>query len=160
LFVWLIFRGQGAISLSRGELVQLIRSGSTGSIDVHHGTGNKQEHLRFSRLSELEIAPYKISGKLFRTTLDENGNARDDTTRQVEFVTNSSPEMSNELAKLLERERFQGYDVAEGPGFADKWLPLLAITAILGLLAFFMVRRLGGAGSPMAFGRSRGKLYA
>src|SRR3989449_1373608 len=31
---------------------------------------------------------------------------------------------------------------------------------MLAMVAFFMVRRLGGAGSPMAFGRSRGKMYA
>ena len=39
-------------------------------------------------------------------------------------------------------------------------MPLLMITALFVGLFFFMLRRLSGAGSPMAFGRSRGKLYA
>ncbi len=37
---------------------------------------------------------------------------------------------------------------------------MLVLTALFVLLIFFMIRRMGGAGSPMAFGRSRGKLYA
>ena len=37
---------------------------------------------------------------------------------------------------------------------------MLILTALLVVLFFIMMRRLGGAGSAMAFGRSRGKLYA
>ena len=39
-------------------------------------------------------------------------------------------------------------------------MPMLLLTGLFGLLFFLMIRRLGGAGSPMAFGRSRGKMYA
>ena len=34
------------------------------------------------------------------------------------------------------------------------------MTGLLVMLFMFMIRRMGGAGSPMAFGRSRGKLFA
>ena len=34
------------------------------------------------------------------------------------------------------------------------------MTGLLVMLFIFMIRRMGGAGSPMAFGRSRGKLFA
>ena len=37
---------------------------------------------------------------------------------------------------------------------------MLVVTGLFVLVFFFMMRRLGGAGSPMAFGRSRGKMYA
>jgi cell division protease FtsH len=37
---------------------------------------------------------------------------------------------------------------------------MLAISLLFILFFFFMLRRLGGANSPMAFGRSRGRLYA
>ena len=40
------------------------------------------------------------------------------------------------------------------------YLPMLVFTGILILFFVIMMRRLGGAGSPMQFGRSRGKLYA
>ena len=38
--------------------------------------------------------------------------------------------------------------------------PMLVITLLFVLLIYFMMRRLGGAGSPMSFGRSKGRLYA
>jgi cell division protease FtsH len=37
---------------------------------------------------------------------------------------------------------------------------MLFLTGLFGVLFFLMMRRIGGAGSPMAFGRSRGKMYA
>ncbi|MCL4155321.1 UNVERIFIED_CONTAM: hypothetical protein GTU68_040368 [Idotea baltica] len=40
------------------------------------------------------------------------------------------------------------------------WLPSLLMMGLLVGLVIYMLRRLGGAGSPMAFGRSRGKLHA
>jgi cell division protease FtsH len=39
-------------------------------------------------------------------------------------------------------------------------LPWFVLLAGLVFVLFFVIRRLGGAGNPMAFGRSRGKLYA
>ena len=39
-------------------------------------------------------------------------------------------------------------------------MPMLIMTALIMVIFFIMMRKLGGAGSAMAFGRSRGKLYA
>ena len=39
-------------------------------------------------------------------------------------------------------------------------MPMFVLTLLLIAVFFFMMRRLGGTGSAMAFGRSRGKLYA
>jgi cell division protease FtsH len=50
------------------------------------------------------------------------------------------------------------YEQAPSPW--RNWLPMLFLTGLFGMLFFMMMRRLGGAGSPMAFGRSRGKMYA
>ena len=163
VFIWLIFRGQGPITLSHGELVDLIRS-PDGWVDLTRGTPTRPETHRFSKLSELEIGSHQITGKVQvqKLVLGENGKLQpgEEPAKQYSFEAKSQPEWSNELAKLLKDEKFSNYDAADGPGFVQNWLPLLTITAILGLLVFFMVRRLGGAGSPMAFGRSRGKLYA
>ena len=48
----------------------------------------------------------------------------------------------------------------EAPSPWRNWLPMLFLTSLFGLVFFMMMRRIGGAGSPMAFGRSRGKMYA
>jgi len=162
VFVWLIFRGQASVTLSYGELVDLIRRSPSGSIQVERTSGSKQEFQQFSHLSNLEIAPYRITGRVYREILDDDGFPRqpDGQRRQLSFETNSTPELSNELAKLLKEQQFREFDAADGPGFVERWLPMLAIIGILSLLVFVMVKRLSGAGSPMAFGRSRGKLYA
>src|SRR5204863_481979 len=47
-----------------------------------------------------------------------------------------------------------------GPSALRVYMPLLVMTLLFVLFLIFMMRRLGGAGSPMAFGRSRGKMYA
>ena len=52
------------------------------------------------------------------------------------------------------------WEFAAQPSMWRAWLPLFLISAPFILLVFVMLRRLGGAGSPMAFGRSRGRLYA
>ena len=48
----------------------------------------------------------------------------------------------------------------EAPSPWRNWLPMLFLTSLFGLVFFMMMRRIGGAGSPMAFGRSRGTMYA
>ncbi len=52
------------------------------------------------------------------------------------------------------------FDSAPGPSIWSAYAPLLVISGVFILFFLYMLRRIGGAGSPMAFGRSRGKLYA
>ncbi|MCH8840755.1 MAG: ATP-dependent zinc metalloprotease FtsH, partial [Planctomycetes bacterium] len=49
---------------------------------------------------------------------------------------------------------------SEGPSTWRAYIPMLVLTVICVFFLFYLMRRLGGAGSPMAFGRSRGKLIA
>jgi cell division protease FtsH len=83
----------------------------------------------------------KRDGVYFRTNLSDKGDFRD------------------QLIKALEDNKFDvRFDA--GPSPWDQHAPWILIF-ILGLfLVYFMLRRLLGAGSPMSFGRSRGKLYA
>ncbi len=61
---------------------------------------------------------------------------------------------------LLEQNGFQKVSCEEAPGAWHVWLPTLVTAALLVGLVYFMLRKMGGAGSAIAFGRSRGKLYA
>ncbi|MCP4190539.1 MAG: ATP-dependent zinc metalloprotease FtsH [Planctomycetaceae bacterium] len=47
-----------------------------------------------------------------------------------------------------------------GPSVWRSYAPMFVISGLFLLFFFLMLRRLGGAGSPMSFGRSRGRLYA
>ncbi len=52
------------------------------------------------------------------------------------------------------------YRYPRGPSRWIGYMPILMITLVTMLLIYLMLRRMGGASSPMAFGRSRGKMYA
>jgi cell division protease FtsH len=65
-------------------------------------------------------------------------------TRIIEVLAENNIEFSNE----------------EMPSQLISYIPILVLTAMFVMLMIVMLRRMGGAGSPMAFGRSRGKLYA
>ena len=64
------------------------------------------------------------------------------------------------LANLLAENGIQGWKYETMPNPLLSYIPLLVLTGMFVLLMIVMLRRMGGAGSPMAFGRSRGKLIA
>jgi cell division protease FtsH len=55
---------------------------------------------------------------------------------------------------------FRNVQAEEAPSGLQTYLPMFVLMTLVILIFFFMMRRLGGAGGAMAFGRSRGKLYA
>ena len=64
------------------------------------------------------------------------------------------------LAELLAENDIEGWSYAMPPSALLSALPMLMMIGMLLLLMVVMLRRMGGAGSPMAFGRSKAKLYA
>jgi cell division protease FtsH len=66
---------------------------------------------------------------------------------------------NDHLAELLEKYGIP-FDNSDRPNAWASYIPMLVIMALFVFFIFYMMRRLGGAGSPMAFGRSRGKMYA
>jgi cell division protease FtsH len=149
-------------SNDQGELVE----GSTGFIDVPNTSSKeKNEVTRYSGLKDLVVSDTEASGRVSRQVfrrqetdgkselvpVDEKG------PREVSFVTDMGKD-SEIPAKLSESKiRFQR---KSGPNMWTEYLPWIVLLVALVMVLFFVIRRLGGAGSPMAFGRSRGKLYA
>jgi len=78
---------------------------------------------------------------------------------KVPFSTARDPEETR-LAGLLAENNIEGWDYASPPSPLLNALPMLLMIGMLLLLMVVMLRRMSGAGSPMAFGRSRAKLYA
>ena len=91
-------------------------------------------------------------------TAKPNTSRSGDKEKGVEIRVDRLPE-EKQLTDLLLKE---GLDmrVAGPPNPLLNYIPLLLMTGLLVMLFVFMVRRMGGAGSPMAFGRSRGRLFA
>jgi cell division protease FtsH len=116
------------------------------SVEVGEGTGK----VTYSHLSELRVAQFRVTGKVIRTEGDK--------PTKVTFSTSLTPP-DTVIGPLLLKKGIE-FDNAPGPSV---WAPYLGMLLMIGfcLIVFFVaIRRLGGTGSPMAFGRSRGKMYA
>jgi len=81
------------------------------------------------------------------------------TPQKVPFRVARDPE-EKRLAELLAKNNISDWTYASSPSPLLSSLPVLMMIGMLLLLTVVMLRRMGGAGSPMAFGRSRAKLYA
>lgn len=151
------------------ELIQLIENtqyqkdnpaelneNKTGKIVTTSGSAK----FEISNLRDVRVNDTTITGKVdvrpliegnygplrqnvnFQTTKDDSN----DTTRQVrEKLDKANITWDNEPGPSLLTQSFWFFV-----------LPLLLVSAVF----MFVMRRMGGIGSPMQFGRSRGKLYA
>ncbi len=70
-----------------------------------------------------------------------------------------SDKTQGELETLLNEKQIR-FGYAEPPSELTAMLPMLLITALFVGGIILVMRRVGGAGSAMSFGRSRGRLYA
>ena len=74
-------------------------------------------------------------------------------------LLSASEQTKTELCRELD-EKGVTYGFAEPTPEWQAMLPLLLTTALIIGAFVFIIRRVGGAGSAMSFGRSRGRLYA
>ncbi len=142
--------------LKYSDLLELVKAsdGKTehNYVEVTKGIGDKQQVIRYSHPTEIKIGSYEVTGKITKQIGDEQPEENQN------FSANVKP-MDNRLAELLE-EKGIPFDNTDRPSAWTSYIPMLIVTGLFVLLIFYMMRRLGGAGSPMAFGRSRGKMYA
>ena len=127
-----------------------------GTLIVSNGNTKYQ----LSRLRDVRVDSKSISGKVVLQSLSEDkpGPLR----QNVKFETIKDD--SNDTTRQV-REKLDGANISwafePGPSMLTQaiWffvLPMLLVTAVF----MFVMRKMGGLGSPMQFGRSRGKLYA
>ncbi|HEX6963879.1 MAG TPA: ATP-dependent zinc metalloprotease FtsH [Lacipirellula sp.] len=86
--------------------------------------------------------------------------AESNEPKRMSFRVASRPASEERLLALLDENNIADYTNEEPPSPLLGYLPVLVLTGMFVLLMIVMLRRMGGAGSPMAFGRSRGKLIA
>ncbi|MFM7520114.1 MAG: ATP-dependent zinc metalloprotease FtsH [Planctomycetota bacterium] len=130
-------------------------AGPTGWIEVREGAGETRRDGRYGDLEDVVIGDYAVTG----TVRDLDAADKAASRRRFRTAIRQSEASAGQLAKLLAEQGVpHGYEAAPSPW--RSWLPMLLLTALFGTLLFTMMRRIGGAGSPMAFGRSRGKMYA
>ncbi len=117
--------------------------------------------VRYSKLRDIEIGKQAVTGKVARQVLKSADGKVSQEPEEVEFFANLSTKDGSEddLREGLAEAKIP-LDFKPAASAWERYMPLLVFTALLLLLFFFMMRRMGGTGSAMAFGRSRGKLYA
>jgi cell division protease FtsH len=157
LFVVTLLTSNSTVAIDYSDLTELVKK---GSVDVTSGTGDSQRVVRFSDLSDVTVGSYEITGKVTKEIEPDHSDAtrRKGPERGIQFSTETKP--TNEAFPKLLEEHGVRFSYAEAPSLWRQYAVLLVITVVLILVLVLMMRRLGGAGSPMAFGRSRGRMYA
>ncbi len=132
--------------------------GVDGSLVIQQpARDGKLIRMRLSNLRDVKMGESAVTGKVDREILGGEGESKVETKDfRTEFLPTES--IVDELTGLFEKNHIAS-------SFAERSLlrdngPLLLLTVLLVVFFIIMMRRLTGAGSPMSFGRSRGRLYA
>ncbi|TWT37282.1 ATP-dependent zinc metalloprotease FtsH 4 [Posidoniimonas corsicana] len=159
-----IFSNSGEKKVAWSDLVELVKQSKVGDqtsphwIEITDTTTTPPRQIKLSKLSDIVVYPTKVKGKVTRTVLNRTEGDGESTGQVIEFTSNRDPN-DRQFPKLLEQS---GLDFTNGE-LPDPLLSnLMWFAVFVGMIGLFLllIRRIGGAGSPMAFGRSRGKLYA
>jgi cell division protease FtsH len=121
--------------------------------------GTNGRTIEYSEPNDLKVGDKRIEGLVNFQVLSGQGKTAEST--RVKFIVNKdTSDATNEtLAKMLDESNVR-WDFLPGPSAWDRYgFFLLTMLLIIGLF-YLMMRRLGGAGGPMQFGRSRGRLLA
>jgi cell division protease FtsH len=170
-----IFTSRSERHISMSDFKQLVKNSNPERpkdqrfYEIEDRSATPHQKVRLSDLSHVIVGDHEVSAVVTQTRMKPTGTEGDTdqaTTpgtidsreENVTLVVNSNNDQP-ELRKLLEENQIKDWDNASPPSPFQQWIPVLLMTALLMMLLVFMIRRMGGAGSPMAFGRSRGKLY-
>ena len=137
-----------------------LAEGFSGKVEVKKKKGKVEKVVEYSQIKDLVVSDRKIKGKVFKRIVDSE-NEKESKGSFVTFVTTKS-DSDVTTDKLLTdlADRNIGYNHTGAQGFWERYAYLFILFAMVLFLFLFMMRRLGGAGGPMQFGRSRGKMYA
>ena len=116
----------------------------------------------FSQLHDIAIDDSYITGKLRYRELDSNERpvaGRDRESIPFRVANDRSSETNKEVRQLLTEAKID-WSNNPGPSLFTQYLPFIILMLLPLVLVGMMMRKMGGIGSPMQFGRSRGKLYA
>jgi len=173
LFALSLLNANPEVELAYSDLERLIRASGTadGAANALAATqpvevvanGPDKKPLLYSDLADVVIGGFQVTGTLREATPEgakpTAGGGAAAVRRRFRTAKLPSENSEGQLSKLLAAHGVP-FRYEEAPSPWRNWLPMLLITSLFGTLFFLMMRRLGGAGSPMAFGRSRGKMYA
>ncbi len=123
--------------------------------------GENGRVVEYAEPKQLIVGDKEIQGTVRFRVVEEQGKPTTNSFEPTKFTCNkSNADSSNETLHALLDSSNARWDIAPGPNAWDRYgVFLLTMGLIIGLF-YLMMRRLGGAGGPMQFGRSRGRLMA
>ncbi len=137
-----------------------LAEGMTGDVIVQRkGTNGSQIREKFSNLRDVSVADRTVTGKIDYQQITPTPT--DPKPIERSFRTNIVPSEGtiDELRDMLSKANISHSFDGE-PGMWQTHGMMILLFGMVIVFFVVMMRRLGGAGSPMSFGRSRGKLYA
>lgn len=136
------------------------REPQTGARILIDSSRNPDIQIEYSKLKDILVSEESITGAISYRTLGKNGQGQSSKPKEVTFETVRDSVNDSEQARLVQYLDASGvtWDNSRPSRLLEHWPELLMI-GILVMLGIFMLRRIGGVGSPMQFSRSRGKLY-
>ena len=145
--------------LTYPEFEQLVSNstGAEGSGQVI--SGDKKKKYVFKGLNDVVIGANRIEAMAL---IYEQGKEDKPSAKEPKkFTVNKDPsgETAEHLRKMLEGSSLK-WEFTEGPTFLERYGIMLSLMCLMLAFFWFMMRKLGGAGGPMQFGRSRGRLCA
>ncbi|MBI1248281.1 ATP-dependent zinc metalloprotease FtsH [bacterium] len=158
----------GSEELTQPDLERLILSlgeekkpGVEPGVTVQHKeSGGKTSSIRYSNLRDVEIGPTMVTGKVDRVDnkSEDPSKAKTEGQKIVTYLVRSE-NAAGKIQSMFDEVGFTDYKATGPPNFLEIYGgPLLMIG--LGIaFCYLMIRRIGGTGSAIAFGRSRGKLH-
>jgi len=132
-----------------------------GSDGIHYptGTGESVQTLRLTELHDVRVYEKVIVGIVDKQVLMGKGADEEAVKTQIRINRGTSDGATDQSLETLLNEHNIKWEYAHESGWARAW-PFLLITGLVLFFFISMLRRLGGAGSPAQFGRSRGRLFA
>lgn len=121
--------------------------------------GLKGRVLEYTEPTELIVSDDRVKGRIKFRVVSGQGASKDFESKEFTSNKDNNDSTTQALRKLLDQTNAR-WDFVRPPNAWDRYgFFLLTMGLIIGLF-YFMMRRLGGAGGPMQFGRSRGRLVA
>ncbi|MDF1840707.1 MAG: ATP-dependent zinc metalloprotease FtsH [Rubripirellula sp.] len=117
--------------------------------------------IEYSNLQDVFVSEEAITGTIDFRVIGAQADQVSEL-KTVDFQTIRDTNSEAEQQKLVEYLNQSGvtWDNSRPSRLLQDHWPELLMIGILVLLGIFMLRRIGGVGSPMSFSRSRGKLYS
>ncbi|MGQ9575583.1 MAG: ATP-dependent zinc metalloprotease FtsH [Thermoguttaceae bacterium] len=163
VFLVISLLGKSPTEIPYLALVKLIEQGAPdqnpdAAIELLQIRDRKPVEVRYSNLRNLRAGPDEVTGEVDRQVRLPGGQWSEPRRESFRSGRRGAENDGIQLFALLKDKGFVDVRAEDPPSPWNTYLTLLIFTVPLLVLLIFMMRRLGGTGSAMAFGRSRGRL--